>query len=905
MELSAASANGKISRASLLVLPADCLLHVLSFDVLNGVAMLILTGSKPIIYKLSRTSHLSVVWTNMGDFIYWNKASHLVKSLPRLESLELAAMTQSILTQGPVNPGIFLPSLRSLKLCYHGSAELLTSFHVVDLFEPLVSLETFELRDSSLSYSSIVSLSHFPRTLKSLRIQSAQANQVNLAADLTELRNLPSTLEAVHLDINNVGSSSLYAGLVHTWPAHLASVTHLTLRVSTNQSLDISAIAPRLKRLRVSGKLVCYGKDVDLDTPLTPTFPVLQSLAVHTLTLSNWNQFRNLPPSLTELTMAFSDSLLLDTGAHDALDKLNRECEDAHGVPQYAAPKRFCLIERVSHYNFDFSIAVAAHLLPHFPSLRGALYGIHVFPNEGAPPQINLPRSLTNVSFATVPIASLPTLPRVHTLGIEALQGSLSDLERLHAMNPAGVLAGTTTLRFPEMTFPVELVALLPQSIETLSFSPGGASVMKALVQKSDAGLLPNLSTIHVARSCELSTLDTTLIPATVTELSGVSFSATDPNGSIARPSEHPRHPRLLRLSIHKADLIRTLPHLPTGLHKFEIALTAPVNLANPDEALALYHMRQQLPHLRTLVISMYDQSTFPHWLIPVSRNNPPQLSLSRWLSLPMALKTLYARYWLIGPQAGLIWSEKSVRHSSELFALSCLPRGLSFLQLPSHAVADRTSRMTPLKLNWSRVLRATLKFQFPLLGLPILHLGPSHPHERVVSALPPRLSVPYVTNSSEELTGLISHRATGFFRGAYTSPLPERAWLWSLEPAFHVTNALSWLLIGLFGPSSWKTNSLLQGLIWSNVFGSSLTAPILIRRLFKSGVILPQLRKRVARSSGVALGITFLLNMALHLGLSFGIGSSSYPSFFRAFAVSLSLTVSLGRNHIILAVNR
>lgn len=908
MELSAATSNKADFRSSLLFLAADCLHYIFTFEIPNGVTRLLLTGNKRLIHMLRTTNHLSLEWTK-SSFVRWQSALPLIKSFPNLNSLALSTYSQYLLSQGPVNPGIFPPTLRSLTLRFQGCAELLRPFHAPTFLTPLVSLELLEINDMSHSYGSPISLLYFPTSLRSLRIQSEYQVQFHVMADLSTLKHLPIGLETLHLHIFSSGPGG--DGHLHQWPPQHASITDLSIRAQKQQDFDISPIAAQLKHLRIYGRAVRLGALIEcpLATGTVKTFfPVLQSLTTDMYTLSDWNQLRNLPPSLTVLRVAFAVEFPSIAASHKTLEDLNANCEGSDGVLQYAAPKNLRIVE--SHGNDNFGLCtIPPELLRHFHSLIGSVSSLISTAKDDT--LTELPHGLTQLRFHRLHLSTTSSLPpRVSRLSTETISYESEDLTQL--LSARNFLAGLCELEFTHRAFPIELISLLPRTLETLKLATPAENVLKHLVQSSDAGLLPNLAYLELNLALSYSAaapkiaLTMSTVPSTLTKLNateGYTLITPDPTASLAN------HPRLVAVLLKDVDLLQTLPHLPRRLEVFSIYMSALINLAIPEEALALYGMRQQLLHLKHLHLQFYRTSPqrrpygmTSHWILPVSPQNPPQVSFMRWLTLPMSLKTLYAQHFLAKRS---LWSSKAVRHSSELFALSCTPRGISALMLPTHDVADHINRISMLRFTPRRFVYATLKYQFPLLGLAIHHLGDPSPRDRVASVLPPHLSVADVVHEQTELLKLLSQRFTGFPRIDYTDPLPEKAWLWSLEPAYHVTNALSWLLIGLYGASSWRQSAPLQGLIWSSMLGSALYAPILIWKLYSSGLILPNLSSRVKKSSFVALGVTFLLNLGLNLLLSFGIGSTSYLSFFRAMAVTFSVIVSAGRNHILRTIRR
>lgn len=864
MEASIASVNGepKLSnKASLSVLPADCLVAILSYGLIDLVPKLILTGNKVLILKLRHMRHLSLTWSKSSSFVDWSKASPLIRSLFRLESLELTTWTPLLLSQGPLNPGIFPPSLRSLTLRYCGCAELLQNFHAPALFDPLVSLEYFEIQDE-LRTSKYVSLCHFPSSLRSLHIQSKLGRSLEVLGDLTELRFLPSNLETLHLHMFSIGTASLDE-IVYVWPPNLASVTDLSIRVNYGHHLDISSIAPQLKHLNVFAKALRFGDERDFPfstAPLRTYFPVLESLDTTMFTLKNWQQLSNLPPSLTVLNVLLDTQLgYHSSNRHNVLEDLNEHCEE-FGVLQYAAPK---LLRRMEPQNAtQISNIIPKDLRRHFPLLE-------------------FPDTTSKIIYEDLRRVSLTRAPELLT-------------------------AGLTDLVVDGHLFEIAFLSHLPRSLERLVFR-ASEPVLKALVQHSNSGQLPHLATLNLLvapleADCRDSLgLNRNTVPSTVTNLKvqgNVHYRVSDPCDSLKH------HLKLTSMHLVNFDLITTLPYLPARLQSLDISLSAPVNLAVPDQALALFEMRHHLHHLSHLQASLFSVTKNKPWLLPVSPDNPPQISLSRWTKLPKALKSLYAQCYLVKIQLGLVWSTKTLLESSELYALSCLPRGLSSLKLPTQAVASGSNVIWADELDLARAWDAILRCQLPLLALPVLHGRAPNPLDRVVKALPPALSTVNISESNDAVIKVISHHATGHPREDFVTPL-ENVKFWPLESAYHAANALSWMLIALYGPSSWKQNSPLQAFIWSSALGSALVAPILAWRLYKSGLVLPQLEPIIKTSAAKAFGGSFLLNMVLNASLTFALGSSSYRPIFRIASASVSLILSVGRNYFVQMARR
>lgn len=838
MELATASSKCELTQASLSSLSVECLEHILSFHIPNGVLSLILTGDKQLMNKVSRTSRLSILWTSPG-FLYWKQVSSLIKMLPKLESLSLTAWSPQVLPQGPVNTGIFSSSLRRLHLRYHGCAAMLNGMPLLFLLPKLVVLEELSIFDESKLESSIM-LSRLPPTLRSLRIQSSDYLHPKTSMNFfwEDLATLPEGLETLYLHANGLHNPNDYQSIDReepelmplVLPSHLTSLTELTVWASPlSQSLDIPvSIAQNLKRL---GYL---GLDFSVDSvyvfnpkvSFKQYFPVLESLVTLRYRLSDRNQFRSLPPTLTELAVTFDDDLPSAESDSELVDTLNRECMNSDGVLLFAAPRNMRLL-----VEYDLPLDI----LRSISARRSYIY-------DSLDP---------------------PTGPLVELVA--------------------------------DCAFTIAMVDMLPSRLEGLCIVTTESNVLKALVAKSNEGMLPNLKAFTLDIN-GLSAgegrydIDASTIPTTLTTLSiPVSLK-----GELCFSLRN--HHRLLSLDVCRVDLAELLPNLPSSLQSLVATMSRPLNLANPEEALALFNMRRQLPHLKDLELSRdSSDETETNWLEHLSPLNRPNISASHWFTLPMAIKSLYARYYLNAAQFGLIWSYNSVGAAGELFAISCLPRSVCLLRLPAYPLDHMTASDTITMLK--KMAFVTLKYQFPLLGLPLHDRFVPNCYDALIRAVPPSLSFFQRGDSNmSKIAESLGRIATGYERADFMDPWKRVDEIF-MEPGFHIANTVMWLLIERFGPLNWKTNWPLRGYMLSSALGSAIAAPLLLWNLSRAGVLMKDLAFKYPQTLITQTVAAAFWTSPLYLLLCFGVGSTQRGLAVRGLALAVAGAVSLGRN--------
>lgn len=839
MELSVASANAGSLHSSLSALSVECLDHILSFFIPNGCLNLILTGDKRLIAKVCRTSRLSIRWARSG-FPTWKSVLPLVKSFSKLESLVVSVWSRLVLTRGPVNGGFFSPTLQRLVLRYEGCSALLNDLHAPILFKPLVVLEEFTLQDDYTSTEPIISLSHFPTTLRSLRILGAQRQSISTAfyyETFDELNSLPPNLDTLHL---NPVCKEERDGF--EWPATLLpSLTNLAMRFYPHQTLDITPIAHRLTYLEFLGSEIrSDGKNLfDRDTPLKEHLPILKSLLSPLYTLHAWSDLRNLPPSLVELVITFNEEVLTTPESSTTLAQLNADSIGRDGTLQFAAPRNIRVFSLYDHWRFDTN-PIPRDILLHLDGLL-------------ATQQSLLVDSMLNLS-----------LPFVYPL---------------------------TDLRL-SVHFRFDWIPLLPPSLEKLSITIVNFDLLAML---NRANPCPNLTSLFVVVDgpIQLLKLNSSHTPSTLTHL------------QLALPDKSPfsldlvNHKNLTSLQSNTACLTHILPGMPPNLKKLVVGLNRSVDLANPDQVMVLYGMNNMVPLLRELLIyaEATDENMDGHWLKVLSPQNPPQLSLSRWISLPWSVKRFYAHYYLTRYKASHDWD-------CELFALSCVPRSLSILRLPKK-LSVNLLQVDLVKLL-QRYLLSTLKFQFPLLGLPLIHWPMPDNSDPLIAALPKRLS--NLAVSRDSLAGVcdcIMRNASGFAQTEYSTPLPDRYSYWWLEPIYHVMNTVSWLAIAQFGPSSWTNKPLLRGYMLTTAIGSAITAPILFWNIHRAGLVLPELKSLAWHSIQITMMSSTVFSLFANLTLAYGLGSTHQSRWSRGLALATSGFITLVRNLGVQALRR
>lgn len=830
MELSLASTKSGLTRFPLSSLPLECLDHILSFYIPNGCVNLILTGDKRLIAKVCRASRLFVSWTKSG-FATWKAVSPLVKSFSKLESLVVTTLLPRTLTQGPVNAGFFSSKLRRLTLRYYGCSALLSAVHAPILFKPLTVLVDFTAQDDARSYNTVVTLTHFPPSLRSLRILGYNGQFISdcfVYDRFEELNNLPRDLEVLHLHALCSGNLIDFA-----WPPTLCrSLVDLSIRLLNDSVLDITPLAPRLTRLDSAeveiriGSLDPFSPDVSLKDQL----PALRSLRSRLFTLSHWDGLRKLPPGLIELEVNFTPSLLSDIHCGEVLELLNLDSVDDHGVLQFAAPRHIRLFEQYEYWRFG-QLSLQPHLSRHLESLAHSQQ-----------------------------------------------QAKIADLLTLSEFPKSLLVLELTSI------FTLEMITLLPPSLEKLIIRTNRINVLQflALHCESRAGCaLKSLDMALEDFNNEFLSIDASTFSCTLEHLK---ISLPDTPLSISLRN----HQQLATLDIAGASFVEIVPNLPSSLKTLILTLKGLVNLADPDEAMTLYHMNHFLPHLRVLDInsrlkvSVFDKVS---WIRAFSAHNPPQLSWSRWIALPWSLKKLYANYYLRSNQV-------NTQMACDLFAYACLPRRLTSLQVAENG----TTNLERYDMG-RQLLLGVVKFQFPLLALPMLSWLIPHP-DPLVYALPPGLSwfgyIPGI-NMLRITDRLLEHSA-GFPQRDFDDPTPKCTRAWWTTPAYHIANAIVWLVISQFGPSSWSQNSLLRLYMMSAAVGSAITAPLVLWKIHRCGLLPPSMASTVPYAFGTVLFDALCFSTASNLLLSYSIASTGRP-IFRGLALLAGAFVCLFHN--------
>lgn len=823
-------------------LPLECLDTILSFHIGdNGVLKLILSGDKRLIHKVSRTSRLSICWTKTG-FISWKSVSPLVKTFSKLDSLLVTAWSPFTLTQGPVNAGIFPTSLRKLTLQYEGSSVLLTAFHAPILFEPLVSLEEFTLQDEFVSIEPTISLSHFPSSLRCLQVLGCHRRASTTYfyySRFEDLSLLPKNLETFHWHPLCTESVSTFV-----WPEGLLPfLTDLSIRVNTAQYVDISAIGTQLKRLEFQG-LDIISDSVRLlqrDAPIKEHLPNLQSLSSPCFVLHQWSAFQHLPPGLVELVASLAEDALNGAEAWNALVQVNLESVAKDGSLLHAAPKNIRKLEEYAEFNRTATRP--------FPNLMTLL-------ELGIPPDTH------------AKVVHISHLPPSNPFNLVSLQ--LTD------------------------NFTIDQVALLPPTLESLIIYISSLDVMHAIVKRDhlvSGSKLKKLDLFIVEFDRKIIPIDASTIPL---NLEYLKISLPDVALSVSLNKHH----HLTTFQIVGAPFCELLPKLPSNLEMLIVTLSDFINHANPDEAMTLYRMNEFLPRLKHLELyaTRKHDGEENHWINFISRENPPRLSMSRWISLPWRVKKFYANYYLKLPLT-------SYRRGCELFALSCLPRTLSVIRIP--ATLDFTLQSVGFWISLKRVSLGILKYQISLLGLPMLNWGIPDVSDPLIAALPTQLS--YFNVGRDSLAGIcdcIMRNTAGYAQLEFDAPA-DRYNFWWLEPSHHVSNALSWLLIAQFAPATWMQKPFLRAFMLCNVVGSFVAAPIVAAQIYSSGLLVPSLASKIPNSISITLQTGLLFSLPVNFMLSYALGSNNVGRLARGATIGVAALIGVLRNLGIQALRR
>lgn len=816
----------EINNHSLSALSLECLDHILSFAIPNGALSLIFTGDKHLVHKVRRTRRLSICWNKSG-YADWSAVKPLVCSFSKLESLLVTTCLPSLLSQGPLNAGIFPSSLQRLTLRYSGSAALLSPVHAPILLTPLVLLEHFCIHDQSdVAWVNSASLSHFPSSLRSLRIIASLnlSDSTAVTISLSDLVHLPSGLETLHLHSHDaVAPPDASIAL----PAHLASLTDLSICVSADLELPVGA-AHFLKRLAFSGSGIRIGEETNvfLAGKLGAHFPRLESLKCASFKLRDWNQLRDFPHTLVEMSISI-DSILLAPVHSRTVELLNEDASHGpNGDALFAAPKNFRIF---GHYeDMFFPQPIPAQIMQHFDTISKHQRSLVIHPQ---PPSTFAPTNMFRLSRAS--------------------EMSLRTVKPLYAL---------TELKIHQ-NFTVDMLHQIPPSLETLNISVNESAALRGIASRA-----PHLKSLHLqlteSRSERSFLFDASTVPTTLTSLT--IWSWTD-NFTVSLEN----HPHLTKIGLHNVKLLAVLPQLPRHLLHFTASLSNLINLNNLDEALQLYRMRTFLPMLKELELERYDpdmNGSYDSFLQLLLPDAPPRFTFKHFLTLPWQVQRLYA-YRYLHNRASRVWTQEDLFAACEHFMLACFPRSLSELRLPRGYKKSSNSNRKSLLVK--RHLLTAVKYQLPLLGL-LFHSVELPTSNRYLPYLPPRLSSLRIgyENMVELCAGSMMRNATGFTGEDFADPAPERALNWFAEPLYHVLNASSWLLIILFGAFKGRQNRLLQGYMLVNIIGSTTFAALLTRRIWRSGLVLPNPKTMVKSIFTHEFLFGVLITFAYHLML-------------------------------------
>ena len=847
MELDLRREKSPESKRQLVSLPLDVLDLILWFSSTNAYANLLMAGDRLLSTKLRKTRHLTLQWESTSYFDWYNCKS-LILSFHRLESLRLTSWSPELLCRQRLESDLFPSTLMTLTLNFRGALELLGPFgHIMQ--EPLLhltQLHTLNVSQAHPSTSADIDFRQLPSSLTSLHIH---APGKNYRYHVNELHYLPPNLTSLSLQLNfydHLGPIVLGQGV----PGELASLTDLSIRLCSRNSLEINLVSSHLKRLHVLNGMILY-KGLDLLSPdshlhLAYDWPLesFKSNVYH----FEWSNLVCFPPSLTEIGAANMEL------HNDDLDVLKHMNEDF--IAQGASCRHTAPINLRSIELYKPGITLDPHLLPFLPNLakvspplvhveRTSLQTLPKGLNQHliTMPDINLKdayRLPTFLNSLSVDRFLLYTSSHSHdTVNIAQKSQPRSETQFddfiLHpALDPP--MHGLRSLDI-HIEFSEELIAYLPRTLEKFSAPMSESTTKLFTIHVNDNAGLPYLSELtfapHLNPSSSVQECSLLTVPKSITRLvvkNSVSFSKSANMRLL-------HHSKLMDLTFAVAiDPVVALEEFPSQLKFLHFCFSTGLDLNDVKASLALYNFGRRMHNLKVLSLRD-DEAAGTTLLTPMARHSAhPLPTLLQWMQFPMKLKALY----LI---KSLRLGHKTYAHASELFFLSCLPRRLSAFHAPSWSIHTtigyRGSYVSRIAYFLSFILMPAIRFQIPLLdpfcGIRIGYLDTHHTTNLYLDVLvrPPQLSVPMSANDSWEESAILNcglfANVTGH-RMEYTFSKPRQLVApirFSPAPsAFHISNVLLWLLVSYLYPVSKVAHPWLWYYQWANIVGSSIAFP-------------------------------------------------------------------------------
>lgn len=817
-------------RLSISSLSVDCLDIVLSYSGPNAALYFILTGDAIIINKVKRTSTLSLRWESSAYFD-WSAALPLINLFSSLHSLSLTTWSPSLLPRERLKQGLLPPTLKSLELSFNDVFILLNTHHWPELLSTVRALESLSVSSENTADQELyLRLDHFPKSLRSFRLRAPTPVVIDYAA--SRLEDLPPDLETLHLRVTPMSRyTKEQIKLGKGVPGGLYSLTSLAIYVDREHSVDLTCVGPRLKHLELLGggkALMAKGTVSAFNDEIPPRkhFPRLETLKTDAFKLFHWNNLEMLPPTLTQLSVPISKTL---ASPASALASLNNRFNGLSDIPTHAIPKNLRLFEIL--HREDIPSFTDSATLQHFSSLTSL--NSCKLSSSCKPTDLSFPKSLTALTLDFAKLSWLKLLPP-SLLSLHLLDLSITEdqgrgrrgnrlIEASSNAETEEILQGLSALRIDNVYFPLELVHVLPRSLESLTVELDGHDVLMALTARSKVGSLPLLKTLSIdgvgAHQGKVPIFELSMdsIPSTVCTLmlgGVISF----PSGSSPHSLRHHLSLTFLRLSLPVKPL-ELFKHLPRSLRTLYVNFAQNIDVANPHEALELFLLRERVPRLREFYLNKTTgQANFDWiWRFPSLQELPSRLA--RWMSLPMSLQLIYIR---------AIWKSLWIESSlllGPLIGFACLPRRLSTFSMPvSHRLYWHVSDIAYLLL-------ATFKYQIPILGLALFRES-DYRYDDVndagfIDMLPTQLSDVSGINAGILNKAIYAEETGHTPLNIYDLKKPNGPWVSPSEALYHAFNLVTWLIVAKNAPMTrWTPTWLLQGYMWSSIIGSAISLP-------------------------------------------------------------------------------
>lgn len=764
---------------------------------------------------------------------------------------------------------------------FNGALEMLSpTYHLAEtLFAHLTSLTTLNVSQELWNTQSQVDLTHFPSSLRFLRLVSGEEGLLRLWYAISDLTRLPPLLETLvlHLAPQREEFDVLAAGtgrdplvIGEGVPGELSMLTHLSLWVSEKHPLETKLIAANLTYLDAAmGEVLFDGHPVlDPACELTPArcFPRLETLRFYNTHKFLWPHLRRFPPTLTSLGASMDPGF--DNFNQQEYDSdqvrygviLNEFNQNTTSPPAHAIPKNLRFVENFP--DFAESPVLEQHL-KHFPNL---------VQTKPCAPYLswemdlltNFPSNFQTLELSYLDILNIPQLPKSITrLLIDKLEANTTSALEI---GPATGDSMPTKVQLPNPIFqpPVYTMPSLseleihnsidnvtidtfPSSLEKLSIRSSDINVFKYFTTCANSGRFPLLKELSLRTSRAFahdSILELSLetVPLHLQTLHAHNMVIFSRNPCLRLVD----HPSLTCLRIYKPiDPLRLLPEVPSGLKYLLACLHPALDFNHCDSALTLYDFGRRMYRLKVMVMFTSPQVDSPNCIIPITKFHSSPVSIRRWLSLPYELKKLYALRSL-----PFIHSD-TLNHASELFAFSCLPRTLSTFKVPDGTLRSSMDYGFDI-LQAPALFKAWIGYPALRYFVPFIRsFNPPLDNDEYGTTFraclavdaaprPPQLSTTSGGKWTEHtiVHSLLYGKVTGFpssqlwARRRSEYPAIHVA---PTDTGFHLSNCLIWLFIALYMPITRKNHPILWYYQWANILGSALALPVVWRRWRKS----------------------------------------------------------------------